>query len=364
MHGQVSRRVLIGGSAAAVVAIVAATPSEVLPGRISAGEVPPLVPAPAMPTPSPTPPSPQPTQRPRLLSDTGRLAPNELGDVPILMFHRVSDPVIGQYDITPDAFWDVLDRLYREGYRPIRLVDLVRRQIDVPRGRTPVVLTFDDSSPGQFHRFATGGIDPRSAVGVLTAFARKHPRFRPTATLFLNAHPFADANTTGALRHLVGAGYELGNHTMDHLNLAQVSAATARDDILELQGLIAGAVPKAVPATFALPFGAWPSDRGVAIAGGTAAGQYRHEGVVLAGWEPAPSPYTSSWDPTAITRMCATSWAGGKQDYYANWWLDTLARNPGRRFVASGRRGTVTFPRQLGAALHPRFARQARPYDV
>ena len=362
MHGRVSRRALIGGTAA--VAIVAATPSTVLSGRVSAGDIPALVPPPA-PAPSPSPATPSPrAQRPRLLSDTGRLAPNELGDVPILMFHRVSDPVMGQYDITPDAFWNVLDRLYREGYRPIRLVDLVRRQIDVPRGRTPVVLTFDDSSPGQFHRFATGGIDPRSAVGVLSAFARKHPRFQPTATLFLNAHPFADPDTTGALRYLVRAGYELGNHTMDHLNLAQVSAATARDDILELQGLIAGIVPKAVPATFALPFGAWPSDRGVAISGGTAAGQYHHEGVVLAGWEPAPSPYAIDWDPTAITRMCATSWAGGKQDYYANWWLDTLASNPGRRYVSAGRRGTVTFPRQLGAALDLRFARHARPYDV
>ena len=46
------------------------------------------------------------------------------------------------------------------------------------------------------------------------------------------------------------------------------------------------------------------------------------------------------------------------------WWLDTLARNPGQRYVSAGRRGTVTFPRPLAARLHPRFARHARPYDT
>jgi peptidoglycan/xylan/chitin deacetylase (PgdA/CDA1 family) len=226
------------------------------------------------------------------------------------------------------------------------------------------VLTFDDSSPGQFHRFATGGIDPRSAVGVLSAFARKHPRFRPTATLFLNAHPFADPDTAGALRYLTRAGYELGNHTMDHLNLSKVSSWTAQQDIVELQNLVTGILPRTPPVTFALPFGAWPADHSIVMAGATPAGSYRHEGVVLAGWRPAPSPFASDWDPTAIPRMCSTSWAGGTQAYYANWWLDTLSKNPGQRYVSAGRRGVVTYPRAAGPMLDPRFARYARPYDV
>ena len=302
--------------------------------------------------------------RPRVnpLLDAGPLPPNELGQVPVLMFHRVTDPVLGEYDITPDALWHMLIQLHAEGYRPVRTMDLVRRQLYVPRGRTPVVLTFDDSSPGQFFRRPDGRIDPRSGVGVLQAFARKHPAFHATATLYLNGHPFDVGDTSAVLQGLDRKGFELGNHTLDHVNLGTVSSADGQREIVGLQDLLAGAVPGRRPVTFSLPFGVWPADRSVPVTGSSQGRAYHHEGVLLVGSDPAPSPFSTAWDPGAVPRIRASSWEGGQQPWCANWWLDRLSRDPQTRYVSAGRPNSVTFPAQLARTLDPRFQRHARPY--
>ena len=103
-----------------------------------------------------------------------RLAPNELGRVMILEYHLIEAPE-ARWARTPQNFRRDLDRLYREGFRLIGLNDYLDGKIDLPVGTTPVILTFDDSSPGQFRMIGTNGrpeVDPESAVGILEAFAR------------------------------------------------------------------------------------------------------------------------------------------------------------------------------------------------
>jgi hypothetical protein len=295
--------------------------------------------------------------------DVGSLPANELGLIPVFMFHRVTDTVRSDYDITPDDLWATLTRLYVEGYRPIRAIDLVRRRIQVPRGRTPVVLTFDDSSPGQFHRLSAGEVSPRSGVGVLQAFHRKHPAFAATGTLYLNGHPFDLPNTAVVLRSLSAAGFELGNHTLDHVNLGQVSTLKGQQEIVELQDLMAAAVPGRDPATFSLPYGVWPVEREITVSGSWQGRTYHHEGVMLVGSAPAASPYSTGWDPKAIPRIRAATW-DRDQMFCHNWWLNRLARDPQTRYVSSGRPGSVTYPRHLAAGLAPQFKRVGRPYSA
>ncbi|QNE22693.1 hypothetical protein F1D05_38355 [Kribbella qitaiheensis] len=70
----------------------------------------------------------------------------------------------------PAFFRDELERLYRENYHPIRAIDLVRRELSsVPAGETPVVLTFDDSTPRQVAFDAAGRVtrDCDCALGIL-----------------------------------------------------------------------------------------------------------------------------------------------------------------------------------------------------
>src|SRR5438128_11408157 len=85
-----------------------------------------------------------------------QLPPNELGRVMILEYHKIDYPE-ARWTRTPENFRRDLETLYAKGYRLINLGDLLDRRIAVPAGTTPVVLTFDDSSPGQFRYLEHNG---------------------------------------------------------------------------------------------------------------------------------------------------------------------------------------------------------------
>ena len=62
---------------------------------------------------------------------------------------------------------------------------MVSGDFDLPAGLSPVVITFDDASPGQFRYIEDKGqlkVDPRSAVGIWDAFAAKHPEWKGRGT--------------------------------------------------------------------------------------------------------------------------------------------------------------------------------------
>ena len=112
-----------------------------------------------------------------------RLAPNELGRVMILEYHKIDRPE-HRWTRTPENFRRDLETLYAGGYRLIGLNSLLDGRIAVPAGTTPVVLTFDDSSPGQFRYLQRNGtleIDPESAIGILEAFIASRPGRSPAS---------------------------------------------------------------------------------------------------------------------------------------------------------------------------------------
>src|SRR5436309_13361147 len=97
---------------------------------------------------------------------------NELGRLMLLEYHKVDYPE-NRWTRTPENFRRDLEELYARGYRLIGLNHLLDGRITPPRDTTPVVLTFDDSSPGQFRYLErNGGVarDPKPAVGIPAAF--------------------------------------------------------------------------------------------------------------------------------------------------------------------------------------------------
>ena len=48
------------------------------------------------------------------------------------------------------SFRQDLELLHKRGYRPVNMSQVLDRKIDLPRGLSPVVFTFDDASPEQF----------------------------------------------------------------------------------------------------------------------------------------------------------------------------------------------------------------------
>ena len=279
-------------------------------------------------------------------ADPAKVHADELGRVPVLMYHQVVAQPKGDYDITPAAFRAELTLLYRSGYRTITAADLVAGRVDVPAGLSPMVLTFDDSTVSQYA--STGGtVDPASAAGVLLEVGRRYEQ-HPVATFYVNARPFAGKDAY--LKELVDLGMEVGDHTATHANLRQLDAAGVQAELRDGLAVIRRAVPGYDVTTMALPFGAHPHDEALAHKGSG----YSFAGVFLVGAGPARSPYSKDFDPFDVPRI-----RSGPGDFESGYWLPKLRAT---RFVSDGDPATISFPRPRLADLSPGLRGRARPY--
>lgn len=297
--------------------------------------------------------------------DPAAVKANELGQVPVLMYHRITPQVKAEFDRSPADFRAELQRIFSEGYRPVRTIDLVRGQLDVPAGMTPVVLSFDDGYPDQFRYTADGTLDPTCGIGILIDVAKQFPDCRPVASMNINKDPFGlsdPAKIKAALTDLDKRGIEVANHTYGHDNLAKLDPEGIQKDFVLLQRMVHGAAPGAAVRTMALPFGVWSKDRGLAHTGNFDGETYTNEGILLVGANPSPSPYAAKFDPLAIPRIRSTSYGNGTIPQTSNYWLDYLKANPAQRYISAGNPGRVTFPKALAPALAPALATKAVSY--
>jgi hypothetical protein len=288
-------------------------------------------------------------------------AANELGRVMILEYHKIDYPE-ERWTRTPENFRRDLETLYTRGYRLQSLNGLIEGRITVPAGTTPVVLTFDDSSAGQFRyvdRNGTLEIDPKSGVGVLEAFIREKPDFGRAATFFVlpGAKPpnnlFNQPEHEGRkLRWLVEQGYELGNHTLWHANLGKYDEATVRQQLAEAQVWVQRHVPEYRFRSLALPHGVYPKEVGWALTGSAKGTSYRHEAILMVAGGAAPSPFAKAFDPVRLPRIQAV-------EHDLRYWLTHFDRTPADRFISDGNSDTVTVP-----AAHKNRLRDTLPKNL
>jgi peptidoglycan/xylan/chitin deacetylase (PgdA/CDA1 family) len=89
----------------------------------------------------------------------------------------------------------------------------------------PIALTFDDGPDG-----ARGATD--AIVNYL------HDNMIP-ATFFMNSHHWVDVNTDlvaqQSVRNIIQYGFDLGTHTVFHRNLADLSDADVKEEIVGVQ---------------------------------------------------------------------------------------------------------------------------------
>jgi peptidoglycan/xylan/chitin deacetylase (PgdA/CDA1 family) len=290
------------------------------------------------------------------------LPANELGRFMVLEYHRIDYPE-ERWTRTPENFRRDLETLYARGYRLQSLTALLDGRITVPAGTTPVVLTFDDSSPGQFRyveRSGTVEIDPKSGVGVLEAFLKEKPDFGRAGTFFVlpgASKPnrlFDQPDHAGRkLRWLVDNGYEIGNHTLWHANLGKYDEAVVRAQLAEAQVWVQRHVPEYRLRTLALPHGVYPRDLGWAVSGNAKGTAYRHEAILMVAGGAAPSPFSVKFDPLRLQRIQAV-----ERDLKE--WFTHFEKNPADRFVSDGDPATVTIPASLRERLKPNLPKSLR----
>ncbi|MFJ6698207.1 polysaccharide deacetylase family protein [Streptomyces sp. NPDC091272] len=291
-------------------------------------------------------------------AELARLGVNELGQVPVLMYHQLTEKPAGVYDRTPADFRAELERLAREKYVPVTARDFQEGRIGTPAGTHPVVLTFDDSTNSQVRLGTNGTPAPGTAVAILMEVAKKYPAFKPTATFFVNADAFSATGPAKALTWLKEHGYEIGNHTDRHQNLRSLDPAGAAGAISGGQQAILKAAPGAKVSSLALPFGAMPRTAGVAAKGPG----YRYDGVYLVGSNPALSPFAQEFAPDAIPRIRSAGPKDEDAELGSSRWLDRMAAQKSW-YVSDGDPATVSFPRTAQGKVAPAFAGRARPYQ-
>jgi len=290
------------------------------------------------------------------------LPPNELGQVPVVMHHMIRSDRVGEYDQTPAEFRAELDYLWRHGYAPMNVGDLIAGDLNVPKGTTPVAFTFDDATTYQIDFTRDGRVAPATAVGIMLEFARTHTGFVPKGTFYVNRTPFGnDTLAKRALAWLTTHGFEIGNHTRSHVPLGTVGDAEVRRQLWQGEELIRKLLPGYEVTSVALPLGSMPRREQLAVQGSWQGKRYGPYGVMLVGANPAPSPYARSFDRGGIPRI-RSSHAGwqGEPDFAFSYWMKELERNPGSRYVSDGDPDAITVLRGSENDVRAKFAGRVR----
>lgn len=270
-----------------------------------------------------------------------KLSANELGLVPVLIYHQIGEKE-GRWVRTPDNFRKDLQVLYDRNYVLVPLNDYLNGNMHVPAGKSPAVITFDDSTAGHFRLLDKNGetmVDPESAVGILRDFDEKHPGFGHVATFFVNAQPFGQPDLwQKKLQMLVEWGFEIGNHTYGHKNMSGLSSEQVADEIVKLQEHIQQAVPDYQPKTLAIVQDGLPETYKTVLSGEIRGIPYQHDGVVLWAWSAAKSPFHKEFDPKRVQRIQVF------QDNGTSSLINWLDRISAQKYVSDGKVQTVAIP--------------------
>lgn len=262
--------------------------------------------------------------------DLSRRKADRLGKVYVLEYHHIK---VGKGPMFRSAalFQSDLERLYRLGFRPVTMAEYVENRMDLPKGASPVVLTFDDSHPDQVRLRKDGSLDRKSALGLLVAFSERHPDFPPKATFYAQSRFFgAKAERAAKVKLLTSLGCEIGNHTMNHPDLGRVSSERVKkeiagvDDLLTKLGLTG-------PFSLAIPYGVMPRDRSLVRSFTYRGKTYRIRNNAYAFYGAARSPEDPKFFKYGINRIVAVPGDEGVDDYLAR-----AARGRIRLYVAAG----------------------------
>lgn len=307
-------------------------------------------------------PAPKPAGPPKVSEEIiQKHKPNEAGAVMVVMYHRfLSDEKESDLNRRPETFRKDLETLRQKNYYPVNALDFVQNTMDVPAGKTPVVITFDDALASQFRVIDRDGeakIDPDSAVGIMEDFNKKYPDWPLRGTFFVlpkagrNAEPFGQSEfVTDKFEYLTNKGYEIANHTSTHSSLRKMSADKIQWELATAKKLISEINEKAQMETLALPYGQIPreeSAKALLIAGQSEGTAYEHKAVFLAAWRPVMSPLSlndkkvtqngsfSLFDPEQLERVTPDA-SNAKSPGTLEYWLDYFEKHSSLRYVSDG----------------------------
>ncbi|MCX7632477.1 MAG: polysaccharide deacetylase family protein [Turneriella sp.] len=236
--------------------------------------------------------------------------PNELGKIPILTYHKIADEDT-EYTRSREGFARDFVELKRLGFYPLSLEEFRSGKIATPRGKIPVLLTFDDSSESQFRMEPDGSPSPGCGVAIMEHFQKNNPDFPLRGIFFVLPKANYPNNFFGQpaligqkLRYLLEHGFAIGSHTLWHANLRLY-----RDKIEEQLALATAEIQRYLPGypvdTLAVPYGVFPppEDAPRLRAGAYRGKSYRHDWIFDYSNQLSHSVYDRRFDRYHIRRL-------------------------------------------------------------
>ena len=281
---------------------------------------------------------------------------NELGNVPIMMYHGIIDTEENKYtggnvdkdgyNRTAKAFREDLEFYYQNGYRMIRLDDYIKGIVDVPLGCSPIILTFDDGDKNNFNVLGKNEdgslkIDPNSAIGILEEFKKKYPDFNVTATFFVMSGIFNQSlYNKEIVNYLVDHGYDVGNHTTIHPDFTTITTSKTQEVVgkmyQKLDELLNDKYVKIVALPYGSPYKKEHANYPYILKGNYDGYEYETEAALRVGWEPELSPFHKSFDKTFLKRCRAYDNDG--KEFDIKMVFTNLERN---RYISDGDKNQI-----------------------
>jgi peptidoglycan/xylan/chitin deacetylase (PgdA/CDA1 family) len=177
--------------------------------------------------------------------------------IKILMYHMVTDDETfcrkyNNISVHVDAFRSQIKFLDRRGFTPITFEDYrlyLNGELNLPK--KPVIITFDDGYQN-IHKFAFPIMREYGVRGVLFIMAdRKVKSNAWDATMGIPQLPLLDDQD---IIEMQSAGFEIGSHSISHLQLPNVSRDKAWDEISRSR-MILEILLNAPVKSFAYPYG-------------------------------------------------------------------------------------------------------------
>lgn len=257
------------------------------------------------------------------------------------------------------SFEKDLQLLYDKGFYLVNAADIVANRLDVPLGRTPVAITFDDARRTQFNLLTTDQgpqVDPNCGLGIIERFVKAHPDWKVRATFFILPKSKATNESFGQtglgkdkIDYLLKSGCEIANHSIVHKSFANYTAAQVQQEVGGADKLITSLNPKVKIETIALPMGKFPKDKTLwplLIKGEDKGHRYEYQAAFDAAWRPIPSPASKKFNNLRLERINSIDGLNG-----VRFWVDKLMAPGGERYISDGDPKWVSFPKSKESEL-------------
>lgn len=278
------------------------------------------------------------------------------------MYHEIGKSGTNKdLDRTVASFEADLQLLYDKGFYLVNASDVVNNNLDVPAGKSPVVLTFDDARKTQFSLIETDKgpqVDPNCGLGVMERFIKTHPDWKLRATFFILPKSKTTLESFGQagmgkdkIDYLIKNGCEVANHSIQHKSFAGYTAAQLQEEVGGADKLVTDLNPNAKLEVIALPMGKYPRNKALwpLLLKGSAKGHsYSYKAAFDAAWRPIPSPASKKYNPLRLERINSVDTLNG-----VRYWIEKLVAPGGGRYISDGDPNWVSFPksREAEAAL-------------